>query len=133
MILICLYKHVKYVFKWYLSIILCPILSLLVFVRLSNMLKIDLLLFLTVCDLETSSFHFICDLIDRIFTKIRKLSENCILRSYSCSCLSCNCTVELIYWTYLCTTILHSVLSVMTLYSQKIFLFYSASTILSKN
>lgn len=117
MILICLYKHVKHILEWYLPIILRPIFSLLVFVRLSNMLEIHLLLFLTVCYLEASSFHFICDLIDCIFTKIRKLSEDNILWSYSCSCLSCNCTVELIYWTYLCTTILHSVLSIMTLYS----------------
>lgn len=117
MILICLYKHVKYIFKWYLSVILCPILSLFVFVGLSNMLEIHLFLFLTVCYLEASSFHFVCDLIDCILTKIRKLSENSILWSYSCSCLSCNSTVELIYWTYLCTTVLHSVLSVMTLYS----------------
>lgn len=117
MILICFYKHVKHIFKWYLPIILCPVLSLLVFVRLSNMLEVHLLLFLTVCYLEASSFHFICDLIDCIFTKIRKLSENSILRSNSCSCLSCNCTVELIYWTNLCATILHSVLPIMTLYS----------------
>lgn len=117
MILICLDKHIEHVFERDLSMILFPIFSLFVLIRFSYMCEVDLLLSFAMGYFEICSKHLICYLIYCILTELREFSKNSSVWSDTCTCLSCYCTVYLIYRTYLCTTILHPVFSIMVLNS----------------